>query len=203
MADVPRRALRLLTALPTLLLMLWLGGCTALLPEPEPAPSRFDLGPWSEPAPIDADLAGVRVQSLRAASWLNVAQISYRQLHRRPEAVHHYAAHAWIAPPPEMLAVRLEQMLASDGDARERWRLEVELLSFEQVFTSSQDARATIMLRASLRERGGDDRIHQRSFIATEPVTADVDGAIEGLPKVADAALRELVAWAADVTTSR
>ncbi|MCC5888378.1 MAG: membrane integrity-associated transporter subunit PqiC [Gammaproteobacteria bacterium] len=150
----------------------------------------------------DADLAGVRLLSLRAASWLNGGQIPYRQLHQRPEAVNHYAAHAWIAPPSEMLRARLEQMLAADGNARERWRLEVELLSFEQVFTSARDAQATILLRASLRERGGDDRIHQRSFSATTPVSADVDGAIEGLPKVADTALRDLVAWVADVTTS-
>jgi len=203
MADAPHRAphLHLHTVVLTALLSLGLGGCSTLLPEPEPAPNRFDLGPFLEPGPINAGLAGLRLKSLRAPSWLNVEQIRYRQLHRRPEAVQHYAAHVWNAPPPEMLAVRLEQMLAVDGDATERWHLEVEILSFEQVFTSASDARASILLRAALSQRGG-DRVQQRSFSAKVPVTADVDGAIEGLPKVADRVLRELLVWAAEVTTS-
>lgn len=202
MDDASRSTLRLILIL-ILLLPLWLAGCTPLLPQPEPAPSRFDLGPFTGSSLDDADLAAIRLHSLRAASWLSMEPIAYRQLHLRPEALRHYAAHAWIAPPSEMLGVRLEQMLAADGDATERWRMEVELLTFEQVFSSADNARALITLRASLRQRGGDDRVHRRTFSATTPVSADVDGAIEGLPKVADRALKELLSWAYEITTSR
>lgn len=197
MAEVPFRSLRLFAVL----LSLWLAGCAGLLPQPQAGPSRFDLGPLPEPGQSDRGVAGIGLQRLSAASWLNVEQIPYRQLHRRPQALQHYAAHAWIAPPAEMIEVRLQQMLAAEGDASERWRLEVDVLSFEQVFTSASEAQASIMLRATLRQRGGDS-VQQRSFSATAPVSADVDGAIDGLPKVADRALRELVAWAADITTS-
>lgn len=199
MAEAPLRSPRLLAVL----LSLWLGGCSGLLPEPEAPPSRFDLGPLPAPSLTDADLAGVGLEHLSAASWLDGQQIPYRQLHRRPEAVQHYAAHAWIAPPSEMLEVRLEQMLAGDGDATERWRLEVDLLSFEQVFTSADEAHAAIKLRATLRQRGGEDRIRQRTFSAETPVSANVDGAIEGLPQVADRVLWDLLAWVSEVTTSR
>lgn len=198
MADLPRSALRPFTVL----LTFWLAGCTTLLPQPAPAPNKFDLGPLPEVVDIEVHSMGVRLQGLRAPSWLDVAEIPYRQLHRQAEAVHHYAAHAWIAPPSEMLRVRLDQMLVADGKAADSWRLEVELLSFEQVFASASEARATIMLKASLRKRGGDEGIHQRRFTSTLPVTADVHGAIEGLPRVADTALRELTEWITEVTTS-
>lgn len=197
MVEAAFRFLRLFAVLSALAL----GGCSGLLPPPQPGPSRFDLGPLPEPGMIDSGLGGIGLQRLTAASWLNVEQIPYRQLHQRPEAVRHYAAHAWIAPPAEMLEVRLRQLLAADGDGRERWRLEVEVLSFEQVFTSATEARASIMLRATLRQRSG-DRVQQRSFRVTAPVSADVDGAIEGLPTVADRALQELVAWAAGITNA-
>ncbi len=199
MAHVSQRAPQLFT----ILLTLWLvGGCTTLLPQPEPAPSRFDLGPLPETVQNDSNLVGIRLQGVRAPSWLAGAEIPYRQLHRRAEAVNHYSAHSWIAPPSEMLGVWLGQMLMADGDTAERWRLEVDLLSFEQVFMSASEAKATIVLHASLQRRGGDDRIHQRRFTSAVPVTADVNGAIEGLPRVADTALRELAAWAIEVTAS-
>lgn len=198
MADARRHALRL----PAVLLSLWISGCASLLPAPQPAPSRFDLGPWPATELVAPELAGVSLKSLQAPSWLQIEQIAYRQLHVRPEALRHYAVHAWVAAPAELLRFRLEQLLAADAESARPWRLEVELLRFEQVFLSADDAEATIMLRASLRKRG-DDAIAQRSFRAATAVSADVDGAIEGLPKVADTALRELVAWAADVILRR
>lgn len=200
MVEAHLRAPRLFAILLSLLLSLGLAGCSGLLPEPEASPNRFDLGPLPEPGLIDADVAGIRLQSLTAARWLNGEQIPYRQLHRRPEAVQHYAANVWIAPPSEMLEVRLAQMLAADGDATERWRLKVELLSFEQVFAAADEAVAAITLRATLSQRGGEDSMAQRTFSAEVPVSADVDGAIAGLPKVADRALRDLLVWASKVT---
>lgn len=180
-----------------LLTLLLLSGCNPLLPTPEAPPERFDFGPL--PALDEASMLPVpaRLHTLRAPSWLGSPGIPYRQLHRQPEAIRHYARHAWVAPPAELLQQHLESRLAARRPEADAWMLEVELLSFEQVFVAEDDAYGLISLRATLRERRGEGQIHTRRFQVEEPVAADVRGAVSGLPKVADAALAELIAWVA------
>lgn len=173
--------------------------CGPLLPEPTAPPQLFDLGPLPEADSFTT--AGVQLQTLRAPSWLSGPRIPYRQLHRQPEAVQHYARHAWVAPPAELLRQRLEYQLAATPRGPGWWLLEIDLLTFEQVYESENHARAEISLRASLHERRGEGRILLRNIRVVRPVDPEVRGAVSGLPAVANEALDELVAWLKEVTS--
>ncbi len=183
--------------LPILLLSLLLAGCNPLLPTPEEPPDRFDFGPLPVADELRVLPAPTRLQALRAPSWLAGRGIPYRQLHRQPEAIRYYARHAWVAPPAELLQQRLESQLMIDRQDADSWMLDVELLSFEQVFVSEDDAYGVISMRATLRERRGEGRSLSRQFRLEEPIPANVRGAVSGLPKLADAALADLIDWIA------
>jgi len=177
-----------------------LTGCPTLFPEPSEPARRYDFGPLPEPVALDVSAT---LDRINAPSWLREPLIPYRQIYRAPEALNHYSGHRWVAAPTELLGQRLRQLLADDADGAAPWRLELELVSFEQVFTRADEAHAEIRLRAVLRNgtaRTGEapmrHRIHQR-----QTVSADVQGAISGLPAVADLALQDLLRWIEESTT--
>ena len=181
-------------------LTLLVAGCNPLLPEPPSPPALFDFGPLPTAVETD-DAPAVQLQALRAPTWLTGPRIPYRQLHRQPEAVQYYARHSWVAAPTELLRQRLEHQLAATPRGSGGWLLEIDLLTFEQVFESEDRARAEISLRASLHERRGEGRTLRRNVRVVQSVDSEVRGAVSGLPAVADEAINELVAWLKEVTS--
>jgi len=190
------RATRHVTRLALLLCGLaLLTGCPTLFPEPDEPPRRYDFGPLPEPVGLGIE---VTVDRISAPSWLREPLIAYRQFHRAPEALNHYGGHRWVASPTELLGQRLQQLLAHDSDAAAPWRLELELVSFEQVFTQADEAHAEIRLRAVLRNDAESPMRH--SAFQRQSVSPDVQGAISGLPAVADLALQDLLRWLEEAT---
>lgn len=190
-----KRAPRLLVVVVTGALLA--AGCGSLLPEPESPGSQFDFGPLPESAAMEAF---VTVRPVAAPSWLGGTRIPYRRLHRQPEAVSHYAHNVWVAPPAELLFQRLQHMLAGAPTTGSEWTLQVEMLEFEQAFAAPNDAEVRITLHATLRERSGSAGVLRHQISKRRSVTPDVQGAIRGLPEVADAALIELLRWVDGVT---
>lgn len=169
--------------------------CAPLLPDPVAGPTLFDLGPLPAEESRPAIAAAVRLDRVRAPSWLDSTAMNYRLLHEQPAALHRYADHAWIAPPAELIRMRLEHLLTVDGSRADDRRLELELLTFEQLFHSADSAEVEIRLRARLLRRGSEGGSIERSFRVASPVSPSVRGAIEGLPAVTDEALEQVLRW--------
>ncbi|MBN1240296.1 MAG: membrane integrity-associated transporter subunit PqiC [Gammaproteobacteria bacterium] len=184
--------------------LLTVGGCASgLLPEPAPPPATFDFGPLPDAAPAALPLR-VRLEAVTAPSWLDGLDIYYRRLDEQAGALRPYARNQWIAPAPELLAQRLRHRLAqaaADAPPERTADLEIELLSFEHVFTGPDDAYVLARLRASL--EGSDGGLLRREFEARRPADASVRGATQELPLAADELIRDVVGWLRAVDIDR
>ena len=179
-----------------LALPLIVSGCLSrVLPEAAPAPVTLDFGPLPEDAPPPLPLP-FRLDRVTAPSWLESTNIYYRRLDEQPAALTPYARNVWIASVPELfaerLAYRLEQAVPDDLDAEPAW-LEIELVSFEHVYTSTSDAYVIARARAAFEDRAG--RTRSRAFEVRRPAPANVGGAIAELPAAADDLMLDVVAW--------
>lgn len=179
-----------------IVLPLVLSGCLSrVLPEAAPAPTTFDFGPLPEDAPMPLP-SSVRLDRVTAPSWLEGTNILYRRLDTQPAALLPYARNVWIASVPELfaerLAYRLEQAAPPDADVEPVW-LEVELVSFEHVYTSPSEAYVIARARASFEERAGSTR--SRAFEVRRPAEANVGGALSELPAAADELVLDIIAW--------
>lgn len=167
---------RFVTAAFALALTLALAACH-LVPERPPAPVLHDLGPV--PGGSVALVWRAQVQ-VSAPPWLDGGEIHYRAGDATRLAA--YRDHRWAAPPSQLLARRLEHLLAPPPAAAPVRALEIELADFEQRFAAGGTAQAVLAARATLFERRGGALIASRDFGVTVPcVSADVDGGVAAL----------------------
>lgn len=173
-------------------------GCLSrVLPEPAPPPISYDFGPPPDTPPARLP-ARFRLDAVTAPSWLRSQNIYYRRLDERPAALLPYARNRWIAPPPELFAERLSYRLARAEPAAAAGspaavELELELMSFEHVYTAPNSAYVVARARASY--DGGDGRSYERMFETRRPAAAAVEGATTELPRAADELLGDVLAW--------
>lgn len=189
------RTLRSTIVVPALSLLLI--GCTSLLPEPAPPPSTIDFGPGDGFATMEPLAHGVVLTRVDAPRWLDDTAIPYRQIHRSPNEVKRYAHHVWAAPPPELLAERVDLMLDARGASTQPhpYRLEMRLTRFEQVFTATDEAYIDARMTASLHPPSGDGAHARHTLRVRIDAEPDVGGAIAGLPQAANRLVRELGEW--------
>ena len=171
----------------------------SLWPAQPPAPQLHDFGPLPVLLKNQAS-AALTMVSATAPAWLAHDAIHYRLLYDDRTALRSYADHRWAAPPADLLGARLEDMLAlgsvDDSGSHSGYALSIELLEFEQDFTSVHDAQVHLELQVSLRRPGDGRVIAQRRFVMTQATSADVQGAISGLAQLADQASTAIAQWA-------
>lgn len=188
--------MRLPRAVLALLLSAVAAGCLSrVLPEPAPPPVTYDFGPPLKAPPARLP-ARFRLEAVTAPSWLRSQNIYYRRLDEQPAALLAYARNRWIGAPPELFAERLSYRLARAEPAAAAQlsvALELELLSFEHVYTAPNSAYVVARARASY--DGSDGRRHERLFETRRPAAAAVEGATAELPRAADELLDEVFAW--------
>jgi cholesterol transport system auxiliary component len=186
------------TRLSALIIMasLTLGGCAGILPEPAPPPAEVDFGPATETAAAEPLPAAVTLGRMQAPSWLQGTAIHYRDAASAPNLLERYARHVWAAPPAELLAEQIEAMLQARAPRPNGApaRLELRLNRFEHVLTEDGQAHADARLTARLHDPDGALR-EEASFRARVDVTADINGAIDGLPAAARRLNRDLGEW--------
>ncbi len=181
---------------------LLLGACAALLlsacgalPTPPALPALHDFGP--PPASRSAPAADIVVDAVDAPSWLADPQIHYRLLFDEPTRLRAYAQNLWVAPPAELLRQRLQVVFDRSGVQRPRapaYRLRLQLLDFEQVFTSPSSA--SVQLRALASLRVADDLVLvQKRFSISVAASPDVQGALAGSAQAAEQLLAQIVHW--------
>lgn len=167
-------------------------GCSLGRPEASP-PVVHDFGP--EPVAESRDGAGWSVASIDAPAWLQDDRIRYRLLYADPSQVRHYSRDRWAAPPPHLLAQRLD--LAGGGG---EFRLRVEVHVFEQVFDAPDRARAVLNLNVTAYRPDSAQPAAERRFRFDEPTAgADGPGAVTAFTHLAGRAVEEIRAWLATV----
>ncbi len=188
------------TLLPALVLGLAMTtGCTGLWPEAPESPRKIDFGPAKDYPSEPAFGAQVRLARVGAPSWLQEEEIHYRRMGNDPHLLESYGRHVWLAPPGELLAERVDDMIdaRSVDHGGETARLELRLRRFEQVIDEDEDAYVIASFKAVL-EHGGERR--SRVFSERLETSADIRGARTGLPELAEELVRELGDWLAEET---
>lgn len=154
-------------------------------------PVTHDFGP--EPAATPPSAVTWSVASSDAPAWLQDDRIRYRLLYADPSQVRFYTRDVWAAPPPQLLAQRIDLAGAGGGG---RYRLRVQVREFEQVFDQPDHARAVLRLRVSAYRPDSMQPVAERWFQFDEPTpSADAPGAVAAYSGLADRAIGEIRAW--------
>lgn len=180
---------------------LLLAGCAA----ERALPVQYDLDGTPDPAQAQALFdATIAIPPIVAPPWLRTTAIVYRLTYAPLAVPRSYALSQWVAPPGELLTLRLRQSVeARNGGVTLRRKppvsagfdLEVSLDSFTQLFSSPDQSLCEVVLRATL-VKHGDEIIAQRTFSAQQRApSADAAGGVEGLADASDVDIRNIIAW--------
>ena len=168
-------------------------------------PARYDFdsaGALPESAvQLDATIA---IPEVAAPSWLRSNALLYRLEYATPSRPQAYALSEWVAPPTELLTLRLRELVGKAnssftvsrlGSDREAYQLDVTLEQFVQVFSTPRESHCVVTLRATLIGRGT-QFLAQRSFHAEQSApTGDAAGAVYGLVQASNADLEQILVW--------
>jgi cholesterol transport system auxiliary component len=169
--------------------------CMPLLNPPTAMPERFDLGLGR----VDAAAPMRPIPFvLRAAPSLDSSAIRYRLDYADPTKVMEYARSRWAGTPPEILEQYLKRHL-NQAEARRQTatkycRFDLELLRFEQVFSSVEASHAIVSVRVRLKHPGEGVLDEQNLELTAPAPTPDASGGVKALAQAADqlaAALRQ------------
>jgi cholesterol transport system auxiliary component len=169
-------------------------------------PVRYDFDSIDAarvPAGVRLD-ATIYIADVTAPSWLRTSALVYRLEYEMPARPRAYALSQWVAPPAELLTLRLRELISSansgvtlSGMASDTagYRLELALERFSQEFSSPHESRCFVTVSATL--VGADEQIlAQRTFETERPApSADAAGGVDGLVKASDAELDQILAW--------
>jgi cholesterol transport system auxiliary component len=171
-----------------------------------PMPIRYDLDesqirPQSGPR-FNTTIA---ISAIQAPSWLRTTALIYRLDYEASAYPRAYTQSQWIAPPTELLTLRLRQRVAAanDGFTLDRlprdtagYRLEVTLEDFTQEFPSPDQSLCAVTLSATVIDGSGMRVLAQKTFRAEQPApSADAAGAVTGLVTAADADFQQMLGW--------
>jgi cholesterol transport system auxiliary component len=182
----------------------WCLCACGLLPQP-PAPlALHDFGPQAATVAAAPPTRRVEVEAVHSPSWLANAQIHYRWLHDEPTRLRAYAQNEWVAPPAQLLTARLRLAFDSPDFAsaspggRPAYRLDVDLLDFEQVFDTTRSARVTLSAVVSLRDGPGGRVFGPRRFDLSTASPPNVRGAVTASAAAVDELVAAIVRWTHD-----
>lgn len=160
--------------------ILALGGCSVSSQKAHPI-ATYDLGvaPTASARPIAASLL---VADVEAPQWLQGRSILYRLAYQNDKQLQPYANSKWVAPPAELLSLRLRQYFASSQTSspedriRASFLLRIELETFEQVFVSPSASQGVLRAKATLIDARERRLISQKTF-AIEQASGSPDAA--------------------------
>lgn len=191
------------------ILLSLLSACTLLGPEKRDAPTAYDLGPARSHAAnaggAPAINATLLLPPISASPWLDNTGIQYRLAYEDASRPHAYAQNRWVVVPALLLTQRLRARFAGatrgvitalDG-AKADYVLRVELDDFSQLFTTAQSSKVVVRLRASLIDVNTRALQGQTTLSLERGAPPNAPGAVQALAAASDAAIDELLAWAA------
>ncbi|RMX14891.1 hypothetical protein EBQ34_08240 [Vandammella animalimorsus] len=178
----------------------------AMAASAQAAPSGAQQPPAPSAAPLL--LGKVSAHGLPA----NSQAVLYRYAYADAQQLRAYQQARWSQPVPQLLGQQLRQQLElrrpvlEEGFSPARLRqeqqaplaLQVDVLQFEQVFTSETQSHAQVRLRATLwaPQPQGDRLLGQRTFEYQRPApTPDAAGGAWALAQAAQAAVAAIDSW--------
>lgn len=179
-----------------MLVAVLLAACS-ILPKPGTPPALHDFGPAT-----NTPAAGVvpAEATVNAPAWLDDTAIYYRLLYSDPTQLRAYADNHWLAPPAQLLQARLRGAFANGSP---HYRLEVQLLDFEQIFDTAQSAHVSLRAVAELQSLASGATVAQHLFVVSAPASPDVQGAVSGGARAADELITQLTQWTRTQLASR
>ncbi|PAT38430.1 hypothetical protein CK625_02790 [Vandammella animalimorsus] len=167
-------------------------------------------GTPQQPAPAAAPLLLGKVSAHGLPA--NSQAVLYRYAYADAQQLRAYQQARWSQPVPQLLGQQLRQQLElrrpvlEEGFSPARLRqeqqaplaLQVDVLQFEQVFTSQTQSHAQVRLRATLwaPQPQGDRLLGQRTFEYQRPApTPDAAGGAWALAQAAQAAVAAIDSW--------
>lgn len=174
--------------------------CT-LRPE-RPANDFFDFGPLPAQAG-KAELPPLAVPDTFAPPAMDNQNIYYRLAYANAAKPQAYALARWSMPPALLITQRLKSRLAAAGTivtsgdgANGTVVLRTELDEFTHVFSSAEQSRAVVRIRATLLK--GRDVLAQKTFdteLSASP--ANAEGGAAALARATDLAIDNIMQWVA------
>mgnify|MGYP005810574125 FL=1 len=184
------------------LALMLLAGCVHL-PQAEPAPVQFDLGPLdiaSSQAP-HAMFWDVKVSS---PMWLEDIKILYRQALENRYELRSFQGVRWVAAPEELLQYRLRAAMQAPAEQPVQrghlppavMAMRIQLESFLVEMGSDGKAQAQVSWLATAWSRRDRQILGARRFAASAPVDgATATKAVAGLAEATDQALAQMLPW--------
>lgn len=176
-------------------LCLLLPACSSLLNAPKVIPERFDLGLGSVETAQTATPVRPIPFELRAAPALDNSAMRYRLNYADPAKVMEYSRSRWAGTSGEILEQYLKIHL-NQSDVRpqsaKRCRFDLELLRFEQVFTSVEVSHGLIIVHARLQSPGAGVLDESNHELTVPTPTPDASGGVKALAQAAEQLAREL-----------
>jgi cholesterol transport system auxiliary component len=170
-----------------------------------PLTTQYDFESVSDPVKSHIRLnATIAVLNVTAPSWVRTNALRYRLDYVTPANPQAYARSEWDAPPPELLTLRLRELIATANSGftlsnltslTPGYRLDVVLQRFIQVFSSAHESHCVVAMSANL-TGPGERVLSQRTFQADVPApSADAPGAVYCLVHASDADLEQMLDW--------
>lgn len=171
-----------------------------------PEVRSYDLGMMDGRANSAIQLnAPLVILPVSAPSWLRGSAIVYRLRYADPPYPEVYGLSRWVAPPAELLTMRLLESTAAvntgftlalaDG-SRTGYVIEVALEEFIHEFESPTLSRGVVQVRASLVDHSTGEVIAQQTLRAEELApSGDAPGAVRALTGATNAVIARLITW--------
>jgi cholesterol transport system auxiliary component len=198
----PQRAARVAVAAGMVAL---LAACSA--PAPKVGASVYDFGLLPAATTPVAGAKGLSVADAQVPVWMDSSRMVYRLAYADAARQEAYANTRWAMSPGALFTQRLRQRAAQAGFAvgageglRSAPQLKVDLDEFSQVFASDKQSTGVLVARATLLTGTDGARVlaAQRTFRIEQPAaTADAAGGARALADAADAAITQILQWAA------
>jgi len=153
------------------------------------SPALHDLGLVG--FPIQVSNKPMATITVSAPEWLRDYRIHYRLLYNQPTQVRFYTLDRWLAPLPELFQERLQS-----GGLSYAYPLDIELLAFEQQFTSSQQATVVMHFNVQVYSNNHNQRIISKQFLLRQnSPNADAKGAVTAFANLSHQAIFDVSNW--------
>jgi cholesterol transport system auxiliary component len=175
-------------------------------------------GSLGTPAPPAARGAKARAKVLKVAqvdvpAWLNTEAIFYRLDYRNNSQIAAYSQSSWVSSPATMLTALLERKLAAgpawsavigpDDAAAAGYTLRVQLMDFQQDFSSPKQSHCLLAASATLTDNSAQTVAGQKTFTYKRPApSADAAGGVQCLSQASLHFTNDLCHWLKGIVSS-
>lgn len=192
-----------ISMLRTLPLIMLLSACSIL--SQAPLRAVYDLGPPPAISSGSPPTVFVKVGSVTEPESLSTTDIHYRLLYDDPQQLRSYADSQWAGSAGELIQGRVESALPdvwmTSPSHSIQYILDLQVQTFEQVFSSPTSAYDDLQVRVVLRATPDNRVIAEHLFSFRQPCALNARGVADGLSALTDQFTASLLKWIPSSTT--